>query len=103
MARPWLSWLLSTAESKSGFDCWPEARPSSSLIYFTPNPSLAEPGTIWELSALGGVARKVASAMSGADISHDGQRIALFQLRGADLALITISLDGTMLHEIKRF
>ena len=76
---------------------------SSSLIYFTPNPSPAEPGTIWELSALGGVARKVASAMSGGDVSHDGQRIAIFQLRGADLALITISLDGTMLREIKRF
>jgi len=76
---------------------------SSSLIYFTPNPSPAEPGTIWELSALGGVARKVASAMSRGDISHDGQRIATFQLRGADLALVTISLDGSMLREIKRF
>ena len=76
---------------------------SSSLIYFTPNPSPAEPGTIWEISALGGVARKVASAMSRGDISHDGQRIATFQLRGADLALVTISLDGSMLREIKRF
>src|SRR5262249_41072143 len=77
---------------------------SSSLIYFTPNSSPAEPGTIWELSALGGVARKVASATSGGDISHDGQRIAIFQLRGEDLALVTISLDGTtMLREIKRF
>ena len=76
---------------------------SSSLIYFTPNPSPAEPGTIWELSALGGVPRKVASAMSAGDISHDGQRIATFQLRGADLALVTVSFDGTMLREIKRF
>ena len=76
---------------------------SSSLIYFTPNPSPAEPGTIWELSALGGAARKVTSAMSGADISHDGQRIAIFQLRGADLALVAISLDGTIVREIKRF
>lgn len=76
---------------------------SSSLIYFTPNPSPAQPGTIWELSALGGVARKIASAMSGEDISHDGQRIAIFQLRGAEVALITISLDGTSLREIKRF
>lgn len=76
---------------------------SSSLIYFTPNPSPAEPGTIWELSALGGVTRKIASAMSGADISHDGRRIAIFQLRGADLALVTISFDGTLLREIKRF
>jgi len=76
---------------------------SSSLIYFTPNASPAEPGTIWELSALGGVARKIASAMSEGDISHDGQRIATFQLRGADLALVIVALDGTMLREIKRF
>ena len=76
---------------------------SSSLIYFTPSPSPAEPGTIWELSALGGVARKVTFAMSGADISHDGQRIAIFQLRGADLALVTVSLDGTMLRELRHF
>ena len=76
---------------------------SSSLIYFTPNASPAEPGTIWELSALGGEARKIAPAMSGGDISHDGQRIAIFQWRGADLALIAISLDGTMVREIKRF
>ena len=76
---------------------------SSSLIYFTPNASPAETGTIWELSALGGVARRIASAMSGGDISHDGRRIAIFQLRGADLALETVSLDGTTLREIKRF
>lgn len=76
---------------------------SSSLIYFTPNPSPEKPGTIWELSALGGVARKIASAISGGDISHDGQRIAIFQLRGADVVLVTISLDGTRLQEIKRF
>lgn len=76
---------------------------SSSLIYFAPNPSKEGPGTIWELSALGGVARKVASAVSGGDVSHDGKRIAAFQLRGSDVALVTISRDGTMLREIKRF
>jgi Tol biopolymer transport system component/DNA-binding winged helix-turn-helix (wHTH) protein len=76
---------------------------SSSLIYFAPNPSPSEPGTIWELSALGGVARKVASAVSGGDVSYDGRRIATFQLRGTDVALVTISHDGTMLREIKRF
>ena len=76
---------------------------SSSLIYFTPNPLPAEPGTIWELSALGGEPRKIASAMSGGDISHNGQRIATFQLRGAEFALVTMSLNGTMLREVKRF
>lgn len=76
---------------------------SSSLIYFTLDPSPRESGTIWELSALGGVARKIAPAVSGGDMSHDGQRIATFQSQGADVALVTMSPDGTMLHEIKRF
>lgn len=76
---------------------------SSSLIYFTPNPSPGEPGTLWELSALGGVSRRIAPAVSGGDVSHDGRRIAAFQLRGADTALVTLSRDGTLLREIKRF
>jgi len=76
---------------------------SSSLIYFAPNSSSEEPGTIWELSALGGVPRNIASAVSGGDVSHDGRRIATFQLRGTDVALVIISRDGTMLREIKRF
>jgi len=76
---------------------------SSSLIYFTPNPSPGEPGMLCELSALGGVSRKIASALSGGDVSHDGHRIATFQLHGTDTALVTISRDGTLLREIKRF
>jgi Tol biopolymer transport system component/DNA-binding winged helix-turn-helix (wHTH) protein len=76
---------------------------SSSLIYFIPSTSLVEPGTLWELSALGGVARKIASAVSAGDVSHDGRRIATFQLHGADIALVTLSPDGTILREIMRF
>jgi Tol biopolymer transport system component/DNA-binding winged helix-turn-helix (wHTH) protein len=76
---------------------------SSSLIYFAPNSSPGEPGAIWDLSALGGGARKIASAVSGGDVSHDGRSIAAFQLRGGDVALVKISRDGTMLREIKRF
>jgi Tol biopolymer transport system component/DNA-binding winged helix-turn-helix (wHTH) protein len=76
---------------------------SSSLIYFTPDPSPGQPGTIWEISALGGVARRIASSVSAGDISHDGRRIATFQLRSAYVALVTISRDGLMLREIKRF
>ena len=76
---------------------------SSSLLYFNPNPSPGEPGTLWEIPALGGAARKIASAVAGGDVSHDGRSIATFQLRGADVALVAISSDGTLLREIKRF
>ena len=76
---------------------------SSSLIYFVPSLSPAEPGTIWEVSALGGMPRRIASAVSAGDVSHDGRRIAAFQLSGAEVELVTISRDGTVLREIKRF
>ena len=57
---------------------------------------------IWEVSGLGGVSRKIASAVSGADVSHDGRRLAMFQLRGTGVALVAVSRDGTLLREIKR-
>lgn len=76
---------------------------SSSLLYFMPNPVPGEPGTLWEISALGGVSRKIASSVSGGDVSHDGRRVATFQVRGADLVLVTISREGMILREIKRF
>ena len=61
---------------------------SSTLIYYTPSGRPGE-GTIWEISALGGPPRRVASAMGGGDISHDGQRIALVQSSGE-----SVELDG---------
>jgi Tol biopolymer transport system component len=76
---------------------------SSSLIYFSPNPSPGQPGTIWEISALGGMGRRIASALSPGDVSHDGERIAAFQMSGQDVALVAISRDGVLLRELKRF
>lgn len=76
---------------------------SSSLIYFIPDPSPEKPGTIWEISALGGIGRRIASAASAGDVSHDGRRIVAFQSRGAEIGLVTISRDGTVLREIKHF
>src|SRR5207248_9736994 len=48
---------------------------SSSLIYHSRSPAPGEQGTIWEISALGGPPRRVAAAVGGGDISHDGRRI----------------------------
>lgn len=76
---------------------------SSSLIYFLANPSAGEPGTIWEISALGGTGRRIASALSAGDVSHDGRRIATFQMSGQDVALVAISRDGVLLRELRRF
>jgi dipeptidyl aminopeptidase/acylaminoacyl peptidase len=68
---------------------------SNTLVYFTPAGTRGEDGTLWEISALGGWPRRLAAAMGGGDVSHDGRRIALFQLAGEQLALMTVARDGS--------
>ena len=68
---------------------------SSTLIYFTPAPAGADAGTIWEIGALGGWPRRVATSISAGDLSHDGRRIALFQSVDDQLALVVSARDGS--------
>ena len=68
---------------------------SSALIYYTPSARRDEPGTIWEVSALGGWPRRVVTAIGSGDISRDGRRIALFQPVEGKLALMTVARDGS--------
>lgn len=68
---------------------------SSTIIYYTPASVRGEEGTIWEISALGGPPRRVASAIGGGDISRDGLRIALFQSAEGQVALSTVARDGS--------
>ena len=76
---------------------------SSALIYFTRPRTGSSEGSIWQISALGGPARRVVSAQgSGGDISRDGQRVALFQ-NGADtIDLVTVSRDGSQRTVVAR-
>ena len=74
---------------------------SSSLIYFVPSTTPGEHGTIWEISALGGEPRRVASALSGGDISHDGRRIALFRIEGEQIALVVVARDGSAADQLR--
>jgi len=67
---------------------------SSSLIYFTPGSAAGEQGALWEVSALGGERRRLASAVGGGDISHDGRYLATTQLRGNQPELTTLTRDG---------
>ena len=73
---------------------------SSTLIYFTPPAAHGDEGTIWEISALGGPPRRVASAIGGGDISHDGRRIALFQAAGEEVALMSVARDGSRAERV---
>jgi serine/threonine protein kinase len=67
---------------------------SSSLIYYVPSATPGEQGTIWELPYTGGSPQRVASALSGGDISHDGKRIAMFQLGQGRIELAIMSRGG---------
>ncbi len=68
---------------------------SSALLYYAPAGTPGDPGTVWEISALGGPPRPIASSISGADVSHDGRRLALFQVDGQRPRLVWLSRDGS--------
>ena len=74
---------------------------SSSLIYYVPSATPGEHGTIWEIGALGGEPRRVASALSGGDISHDGRRIALFRFEDTRIALVLVTRDGSGADQVR--
>jgi eukaryotic-like serine/threonine-protein kinase len=74
---------------------------SSALIYFVPSATPGEHGTIWEIAALGGEPRRLASALSGGDVSHDGRRIALFKFEGTQIALVVVTRDGSVAEQVK--
>ena len=68
---------------------------ASTLLYYSPASSRFEQGALWEIAALGGPPRRVASALGGGDVSHDGRRIALFQSSGDHIELVTMARDGS--------
>lgn len=68
---------------------------SAAVIYYTPPPQGGAQGTLWEVSALGGAPRRLASAMSGADVSHDGKRLTFFRLNGKQMELVSADRDGS--------
>jgi eukaryotic-like serine/threonine-protein kinase len=68
---------------------------SASIIYFTPPPEGNAQGALWEVSALGGAPRVLASSMSGADVSHDGKRLTFFRLNGRQIELVAADRDGS--------
>lgn len=60
---------------------------SSSLIYFTPGRQGEEAGSIWEISALGGSPRRVASSLTGADLSPTDE-LAFVRLSSGKVELV---------------
>jgi Tol biopolymer transport system component len=74
---------------------------SSALIYYVPSATPGEQGTIWEIAALGGEPRRVATALSGGDISHDGRRIAMFRFEDTRIALVVAARDGSSPDQVR--
>ena len=68
---------------------------SASLIYYSPSREPNGLGTIWEVSALGGTARPIATSLGGGDISHDGTHIAYFRAQQGQIELAVADRDGT--------
>ena len=67
---------------------------SNAIVYFTPPLKESEAGTLWEIPALDGTApRKLAQAITGADVSHDGRWLATFQKTDAGFALVILARD----------
>jgi Tol biopolymer transport system component len=89
---------LTNADADHEHPRW--APDSSALIYYTPSERRDEPGTIWEVSALGGWPRRVVSAIGVGDISHDGRRIALFQALDGQPALMAVARDGSQAERV---
>lgn len=74
---------------------------SSTLIYHTSSGTPGE-GTVCEIPALGGPSRHVVTAMGGGDISHDGQRIAVFQSSGESVELVVVARNGSRRERVTR-
>ncbi len=66
---------------------------SSTIVFFSPATTEGESGALWEVSAFGGTPRRLASSVAGADISHDGRRVATVQRVDDRFTLVTLSRD----------
>jgi len=78
---------------------------SASIFYYSPprESETESEGALWEISALGGAPQKLAAAVSEADISHDGTRLAFFRLENGQTQLVVSDRDGSSAQPISRF
>ena len=118
-ARGSRSWPEPAASVRFGNGCWPEAHPCKSPVTISTTSSRAGPRIRAPSSTLcrrphqgstarsgrspsiGGEPRRVAAALGGGDISHDGRRIALFRFEDKGIALVLVTRDGSGADEVK--
>jgi Tol biopolymer transport system component len=68
---------------------------STTIIYYTyaVESGLGQPGTIWEISALGGTPRRLTRALGPGDLSHDGKSIAFLRYHDEAIELAVAARD----------
>ena len=76
---------------------------SSSILYFSPTISGAVQGSIFEIPALGGVPRRLASSVGCADASPTDGRLALFRLSKQGIQLVTTPADASQFDVVCEF
>lgn len=70
---------------------------SNSLIFYT-----YAPGTIWEIAAQGGAARRMVDSLAPGDLSHDGKRLAFVRIQGDSVELTVCLRDGSDSHTVTK-
>src|SRR5207247_2065499 len=73
---------------------------SASIVYYQPPADGEAEGAIWEVPALGGGARRLASSIGGADISHDGKRLVFPRVANGRMELAVSARDGSEIERL---
>ena len=68
---------------------------SSSVLYYRPPSDGEFDGAIWEVPALGGGPRRLASSVGGVDVSHDGTRLVFPRFANGRMELAVAARDAS--------
>jgi len=79
------------------------SRDSSTILYFSPAVQGTVQGSIWEIPALGGVPRRIANSVGGADVNPIDGRLALFRLVKNGIQLVTSAANGSAFDVVAEF
>jgi serine/threonine protein kinase/Tol biopolymer transport system component len=76
---------------------------SSSIIYFSPAKTGEGEGALWEVPALGGRPRRLATSLGGADVNTSNGRLTYFRLTAERIQLVNAPPDESSSDLISEF
>jgi len=79
------------------------SRDSSSILYFSPAVPGTVQGSIWEISALGGVPHRIVNSLGGTDVNPIDGRLALFRVAKDGIQLVASPADGSKFDVVAEF